>query len=168
MATQTQSLYDFEVVTIHHETTTLAPYKGKVILIVNTASGCGFTPQFEGLEKIYKNYQSKGFVVLGFPCNQFAGQEPLDEKGIENFCRVSYGVTFPMFAKIDVNGNSTHPLYKYLKQNATGILGSEAIKWNFTKFLVDKKGVVIKRYAPATSPESIASDIEKLLQKDTL
>lgn len=163
MATPTQSLYDFEVVTIHHEKTTLAPYKGKVLLIVNTASGCGFTPQFEGLEKLYKSYQSKGFAVLGFPCNQFAGQEPLDEKGIENFCRISYGVTFPMFAKIDVNGNNSHPLYTHLKQNAKGILGSEAIKWNFTKFLVDQNGKVIKRYAPSTSPESIASDIEKLL-----
>ncbi|MFA6143868.1 MAG: glutathione peroxidase [Sulfurimonas sp.] len=168
MATQTPSLYDFEVTTIHHEKTTMAPYKGKVLLIVNTASGCGFTPQFEGLEKLYKSYKTKGLVVLGFPCNQFAGQEPLDEKGIENFCRVNYGVSFPMFAKIEVNGANTHPLYKYLKQNATGILGSEAIKWNFTKFLVDKKGNVIKRYAPATSPEAIASDIEKLLQKDNL
>jgi len=163
MATPTQSLYDFEVVTIHHEKTTLAPYKGKVMLIVNTASGCGFTPQFEGLEKLYKTYKTKGLVVLGYPCNQFAGQEPLDEKGIENFCRVNYGVSFPMFAKIDVNGANAHPLYTYLKQNATGILGSEAIKWNFTKFLVNKKGNVIKRYAPSTSPEAIASDIEKLL-----
>ena len=158
----TQSLYDIDVTTIHHEKTTLSPYHGKVILIVNTASGCGFTPQFEGLEKLYKSYKTKGFIVLGFPCNQFAGQEPLDEKGIENFCRVNYGVTFPMFAKIDVNGANTHPLYSYLKQQAPGVLGSEAIKWNFTKFLVDKKGKVIHRYAPSTSPESIAGDIEKL------
>jgi len=163
MAAQPQSIYDFDVDTIHHEKTTLAPYKGKVMLIVNTASGCGFTPQFEGLEKLYKTYKSNGFVVLGFPCNQFAGQEPLDEKGIENFCRVNYGVTFPMFAKIDVNGANAHPLYKYLKQHATGILGSEAIKWNFTKFLVNKEGKIVKRYAPSTSPESIASDIKKLL-----
>lgn len=163
MAAQPQSLYDFNVVTIHNEKTTLASYKGKVILIVNTASGCGFTPQFEGLEKLYQKYHSKGFVVLGFPCNQFAGQEPLNEAGIENFCRINYGVTFPMFAKIDVNGANAHPLYAYLKQQAPGILGSEAIKWNFTKFLVDKKGKIIKRYAPATSPESIGSDIEKLL-----
>jgi len=136
-----------------------------VMLIVNTESGCGFTPQFEGLEKLYKTYKSKGFVVLGFPCNQFGRQELLDEKGIENFCRVSYGVTFPMFAKIDVNGPKTHPLYRVLKQEATGILGSDSIKWNFTKFLVNKEGKVVKRYAPSTSPEAIASDIEKLLPK---
>ena len=160
---ETQSLYDFETTTIHHEKTTLSPHRGKVMLIVNTASGCGFTPQFEGLEKLYKTYETKGFVVLGFPCNQFAGQEPLTEAGIENFCRINYGVTFPMFSKIDVNGANTHPLYAYLKQQAPGILGSEAIKWNFTKFLIDKKGKVIHRYAPSTTPESIASDIEKLL-----
>ena len=158
----TQSVYDFEVTTIHHEKITLASYRGKVMLIVNTASECGFTPQFEGLEKLYKLYESKGFIVLGFPCNQFAGQEPLNDAGIENFCRINYGVTFPMFAKIDVNGASAHPLYSYLKQQAPGILGSEAVKWNFTKFLVDKKGKVIHRYAPSSSPESIAADIEKL------
>lgn len=162
MAVQSQSLYNFEILTIKKEKTTLAPYKGKVMLIVNTASGCGFTPQFEGLEKLYKTYQTKGFVILGFPCNQFAGQEPLDEEGIDNFCRINYGVTFPMFAKIDVNGAKTHPLYQYLKHQAPGVLGSETIKWNFTKFLVDKKGKVIHRYAPSTTPESIASDIEKL------
>lgn len=156
-------LYDFNVLTIHKEKTTLASYKGNVMLIVNTASRCGFTPQFEGLEKLYKTYASKGLVVLGFPCNQFAGQEPLNEAGIEDFCRVNYGVTFPMFAKIDVNGANTHPLYQYLKQQAPGILGSETIKWNFTKFLVDKHGKVVKRYAPSTTPESIAADIEKLL-----
>jgi glutathione peroxidase len=159
-----QPLYNFDLMTIHHEKTTLAPFHGKVLLIVNTASGCGFTPQFEGLEKLYKTYESKGFVVLGFPCNQFAGQEPLNEAGIENFCRMNYGVTFPMFAKIDVNGANTHPLYQYLKQQAPGILGSEAIKWNFTKFLVDKNGKVIHRYAPSTTPESIAADIERLFQ----
>lgn len=157
------TIYDFSVVDIHKEKTTLAPYRGKVLLIVNTASGCGFTPQFEGLEKLYKSYNAKGLVVLGFPCNQFAGQEPLDEKGIENFCRINYGVTFAMFAKIDVNGPNAHPLYTYLKQNATGILGSEAIKWNFTKFLIDRNGKVIHRYAPSTSPEAIEADIKKLL-----
>lgn len=157
------SIYDFNVLTIHNEQTTLAAYKGKVILIVNTASGCGFTPQFEGLQKLYKMYETKGFVVLGFPCNQFTGQEPLTEDGIEKFCRLTYGVTFPMFAKIDVNGDNAHPLYAYLKQQAPGILGSEVIKWNFTKFLVDKNGKVIHRYAPSTSPESITADIEKLL-----
>lgn len=158
-----QSLYDYEITTIHHEKTSLSPYRGQVILVVNTASGCGFTPQFEGLEKLYKLYKTKGFVVLGFPCNQFAGQEPLDEAGIENFCRINYGVTFPVFAKIDVNGDNTHPLYAYLKHQAPGVLGSEAIKWNFTKFLIDKKGKVVHRYAPSTTPQSIASDIEKLL-----
>ncbi|MDP3266812.1 MAG: glutathione peroxidase [Sulfuricurvum sp.] len=162
MSTQPSSIYDFGIVTIKKEKTTLEPYKGKVMLIVNTASGCGFTPQFEGLEKLYKTYKTKGFVVLGFPCNQFAGQEPLNEAGIVTFCRVNYGVTFPMFAKIDVNGANAHPLYQYLKQQAPGILGSEAVKWNFTKFLVDKNGKVVHRYAPSTSPESIASDIEKL------
>lgn len=160
----TPSLYDFEVVNLHKEKTTLAPYKGKVMLIVNTASGCGFTPQFEGLEKLYKKHNQKGFVVLAFPCNQFAGQEPLNEAGIENFCRVNYGVSFPMFAKIDVNGVAAHPLYQFLKQTAPGILGSEAIKWNFTKFLVDRNGKVIRRYAPTTTPESIEADIQKLLE----
>lgn len=163
MAAQPEPLYNFEILTIKKDKTTLTPYKGKVILIVNTASECGFTPQFEGLEKLYKTYETKGFVVLGFPCNQFAAQEPLNEAGIENFCRINYGVTFPMFAKIDVNGANTHPLYRYLKQQAPGILGSEAIKWNFTKFLIDKKGKIVHRYAPSTTPESIASDIEKLL-----
>ncbi len=165
MATQPSAnpIYTFDVLTIKKEKTTLAPYKGQVMLIVNTASKCGFTPQFEGLEKLYKTYKDRGFVVLGFPCNQFAGQEPLNEVQIENFCRLDYGVTFPMFAKIDVNGEHTDPLYHYLKQSAPGILGSEAIKWNFTKFLIDRNGKVIERYAPSTTPESIAADIEKLL-----
>ncbi len=157
------SIYDFEVLDIHHQKTTLAPYKGKVLLIVNTASRCGYTPQFAGLEKLYQTYKSKGFVVLGFPCNQFASQEPLNEKEIENFCRIDYGVTFPMFAKIDVNGANSHPLYRYLKQNAPGVLGSEIIKWNFTKFLIDRNGKVIRRYAPSTTPESIDKDIKELL-----
>lgn len=157
------SLYDFEVIDIHGKKTTLAPYKGKVILIVNTASRCGYTPQFEGLEKLYKSHKAKGFTVLGFPCNQFGSQEPLNEPQIENFCRIDYGVTFPMFAKIDVNGASSHALYRYLKSNAPGILGSEIIKWNFTKFLIDREGNVIRRYAPSTTPESIDDDIRKLL-----
>lgn len=157
------TLYDFEVTDIHGKKTTLAPYKGKVLLIVNTASRCGYTPQFAGLEKLYKTYGSKGFIVLGFPCNQFGSQEPLSEPQIENFCRIDYGVTFPMFAKIDVNGGSSHPLYRYLKAQAPGILGSEVIKWNFTKFLIDREGRVIRRYAPSTTPEAIAEDIEKLL-----
>lgn len=157
------SLYDFDVTDIHGKKATLSQYKGKVLLIVNTASRCGFTPQFEGLEKLYKNHKEKGFVVLGFPCNQFASQEPLSESQIENFCRIDYGVTFPMFAKIDVNGANAHPLYRYLKQSAPGILGSEAIKWNFTKFLIDRNGRVIQRYAPSTTPEAIEADIKKLL-----
>lgn len=160
------SIYDFEVLDIHHQKTTLAPYKGKVILIVNTASRCGFTPQFEGLEKLYQTFKSNGFVVLGFPCNQFGSQEPLSEPQIESFCRLDYGVTFPMFAKIDVNGANSHPLYRYLKANASGILGSEIIKWNFTKFLIDQNGKVIRRYAPSTVPEAIGSDIQKLLYKE--
>lgn len=159
------SIYDFDVVNVKKEKMTLAPYKGKVILIVNTASRCGFTPQFEGLEKLYKAHQNKGFVVLGFPCNQFGSQEPLSEPQIENFCRLDYGVTFPMFAKIDVNGANSHPLYRHLKENAPGILGSEIIKWNFTKFLIDRNGKVIRRYAPSTTPESIEADIQKLLEK---
>ena len=157
------SIYDFEILDIHHQKTTLTPYKGKVLLIVNTASRCGYTPQFAGLEKLYQSYKEKGFVVLGFPCNQFGSQEPLNEKQIENFCRLDYGVTFPIFAKIDVNGGNSHPLYRYLKQNAPGVLGSEIIKWNFTKFLIDRNGRVIRRYAPSTTPESIENDIKNLL-----
>lgn len=157
------SIYNFEVLDIHRQKTTMEPYRGKVILIVNTASRCGFTPQFDGLEKLYKAYKDKGFVVLGFPCNQFGSQEPLSEPQIENFCRLDYGVTFPIFAKIDVNGANSHPLYRYLKQNAPGVLGSELIKWNFTKFLIDRNGKVIRRYAPSTPPESLENDIKKLL-----
>ena len=163
MSALAQTIYDFEVMDIHHKKTTLEPYRGKVMLIVNTASKCGFTPQFEGLEKLYKNHKVQGFIVLGFPCNQFASQEPLSEPQIENFCRLDYGVTFPMFAKIEVNGDNTHPLYQYLKKNAPGILGSESIKWNFTKFLIDRNGKVIRRYAPSTTPEAIERDIKSLL-----
>ncbi len=158
-----QSIYDFDVLNVRKEKTTLNPYRGKVMLIVNTASRCGFTPQFSGLEKLYQAHRSKGFVVLGFPCNQFASQEPLNEAQIETFCRVDYGVTFPMFAKIEVNGANAHPLYRYLKQHAPGVLGSEAIKWNFTKFLVDRNGKIVRRYAPSTTPEAIEADIKALL-----
>ncbi|HEX5710304.1 MAG TPA: glutathione peroxidase [Sulfuricurvum sp.] len=163
MSAPVQTIYDFEVMDIHNKKTTLSSYRGNVMLIVNTASKCGFTPQFEGLEKLYKNHKAQGFVVLGFPCNQFGAQEPLNESQIENFCRLDYGVTFPMFAKIEVNGNNAHPLYQYLKKNAPGILGSEGIKWNFTKFLIDRNGNVIHRYAPSTAPEAIEKDILKLL-----
>lgn len=154
-------IYDFQVKTIQGETQSMQVYKGKVLLIVNTASKCGFTPQYEGLEKIYRTYRSKGFEVLGFPCNQFGMQEPGNESEIASFCSLNYGVSFPLFAKIEVNGPKTHPLYDYLKNQAPGILGSKDIKWNFTKFLVDAEGRVVKRYAPQDSPESIEKDLKK-------
>lgn len=162
---QMSTIYDFEVETIKGETSTLAPYKEKVMLIVNVASKCGFTPQYEGLETLYQNYKDRGLVVLGFPCNQFKSQEPGTEQEIQNFCTVNFGVTFPLFSKIDVNGDNTHPLYAYLKSQRPGLLGSESIKWNFTKFLVDREGNVIERYASATKPKEIAKDIERLLEK---
>jgi glutathione peroxidase len=157
------SVYDFSVKDIHGKAVKLDHYKGKVMLIVNTASECGYTPQYKGLEALHKRLAGKGLAVLGFPCNQFGAQEPGSEKDIESFCEVNYGVTFPMFAKIDVNGERAAPLYKYLKQAKPGLLGSEAIKWNFTKFLVDREGNVVERYAPKTVPEDIAADIEELL-----
>ena len=133
-------------------------YKGKTILIVNTASKCGFTPQYAGLQKLYENYQEKGLVILGFPCNQFGNQEPGDENSIAENCLVNYGVTFPMFSKVKVNGQDTHPLFKYLKEQLPGTLG-KSIKWNFTKFLIDKKGNPVKRFAPTTKPEDIEKNI---------
>ncbi|WP_027793596.1 glutathione peroxidase [Paraburkholderia acidipaludis] len=141
----------------------LESYAGKVLLIVNTASECGFTPQYTGLQKLYDDYATRGLAVLGFPCNQFGKQEPGDSAQIGSFCEKNYGVTFPMFDKIDVNGANAHPLYRWLTGEAPGLLGLEAIKWNFTKFLVDRNGKVVKRYAPVTKPEVIAADIEKLL-----
>ena len=141
----------------------LANYAGKVLLIVNTASECGFTPQFEGLEALYNRYKDRGFEVLGFPCNQFGAQEPGNADEIGSFCQKNYGVTFPMFAKIDVNGDDAHPLFQHLKKEARGLLGSEGIKWNFTKFLVDRDGSVVKRFAPAATPESLAVAVEALL-----
>jgi glutathione peroxidase len=153
------SIYDFEVKTISGEIITMNAFKNKVLLIVNVASKCGFTEQYTGLENLYQKYKDKGLVILGFPCNQFMNQEPLNEEEIKSFCSLTYGVTFPVFSKIDVNGENTHPLYKYLKEAKKGLLGSEAIKWNFTKFLVDKNGTVINRYAPATKPESLEVDI---------
>lgn len=141
----------------------LADYAGKVLLIVNTASHCGFTPQYKGLEELYQRYRERGLVVLGFPCNQFGAQEPGSEAEIGSFCEKNYGVSFPMFAKIEVNGDNAHPLYRHLKQQARGLLGSEAIKWNFTKFLVSRDGAEIERYAPATAPAALAADIERLL-----
>jgi glutathione peroxidase len=157
------SIYDITADSLTGQPVNLAQYKGKVMLIVNTASKCGFTPQYKGLEEVYEQFQDKGVVVLGFPCNQFLSQEPGGADEIGAFCEKNYGVTFPMFAKIDVNGDGTHPLFKQLKKEAPGMLGIEAIKWNFTKFLVRKDGSVYKRYAPATKPEEMVGDIEKLL-----
>ncbi|MFZ5628584.1 MAG: glutathione peroxidase [Spirochaetota bacterium] len=159
-----QTIHEFSAATLGGKEKSLAEYKGKVVLIVNTASKCGFTPQYAGLEAIYEKYKDQGFVILGFPCNQFGAQEPGSETEIEQFCQVNYGVKFPMFGKIDVNGSNAHPLYKFLTSEKPGILGLEAIKWNFTKFLVDKNGNPVKRYAPNTKPEDIAGDIEKLLK----
>jgi len=156
-------LYAQTVRTIDGKDVPLADWRGKVLLIVNTASKCGFTPQYEGLEALHKQYGDKGFSVLGFPCNQFGAQEPGDEAEIASFCKLTYDVDFPMFAKVDVNGDAAHPLFKALKAAAPGLLGSEGIKWNFTKFLVDRSGNVVDRFAPTTKPEAIAADIEKLL-----
>ena len=157
------SLYDISVDDIKGKPVKLSRYKGKVLLIVNTASECGFTPQYKGLEQLYKKLHGKGLEVLGFPCNQFGAQEPGDEKAIEQFCELNYGVTFPMFAKVDVNGDDAAPLFKHLKSAKKGLLGSEAIKWNFTKFLVDREGNVVERYAPKTEPKELEADVAKLL-----
>jgi len=156
-------VYDFTATTIDGEKQSLDEYKGKTMLIVNVASKCGFTPQYKGLEDLYEKFRDQGLVVLGFPCDQFGHQEPGDEEEIKNFCALNYDVQFPLFAKIDVNGNDAHPLYKYLKQEAKGVLGSEAIKWNFTKFLVGKDGKVVRRYAPTDTPKGIEKDVEAAL-----
>lgn len=156
------SLYDIAVKTISGEEQTLAAFKGHVLLIVNVASQCGLTPQYKGLQELYERYQDKGLVVLGFPCNQFAGQEPGTEEEIATFCDRNYGVTFPLFAKIDVNGPGTHPLYQYLKEHAPSEENPD-IEWNFAKFLVDKDGRVVKRISARTQPEELSSDIESLL-----
>jgi len=157
------SIYDFDANTLSGEPKPLADFRGQALLIVNVASKCGFTPQYEGLEALQKRYGDKGFSVLGFPCNQFGAQEPGDAAEIAGFCSTSYGVTFPMFEKIEVNGGGTHPLWAFLKAAKKGLLGSEGIKWNFTKFLVGKDGQVLARYAPNVTPEQIAPDIEKAL-----
>ena len=157
------SLYDFNVRTIDGAAQSLADYRGDVLLVVNVASQCGFTPQYTGLENLYREFKDRGFEVLGFPCNQFGNQEPGDAEEIKKFCSLKYDVSFPLFAKIDVNGPNADPLYQYLKSEKAGLLGTEAIKWNFTKFLVDREGNVVKRYAPTTTPESIGKDIEPLL-----
>ena len=156
-------VYQFAAKTIDGSEQSLADYRGRALLIVNVASKCGFTPQYEGLEALQKKYAARGFAVLGFPCDQFGHQEPGDEAQIREFCSLTYGVSFPMFAKIEVNGERTHPLYQFLKKQKTGILGTESIKWNFTKFLVDRHGQVVERYAPTDKPESLESAIEALL-----
>ncbi len=157
------TIYDYTVRTIDGKDETLGTYRGRVLLIVNVASKCGFTPQYAGLEALYRKLASAGFTVLGFPCDQFGHQEPGDEAAIRDFCSLSYDVSFPMFAKIEVNGAGAHPLYQALKKAAPGVLGTEAIKWNFTKFLVDRTGVVVASYAPTDKPESLEKDIAPLL-----
>ena len=156
-------LYDIDVQTIAGDTRSLAAYSGKTLLIVNVASQCGFTPQYKGLEALFRKYKDQGLVVLGFPCNQFGRQEPGTEAEIQRFCTSSYDVTFPLFAKIDVNGPAAHPLYEHLKSSRPGLLGTESIKWNFTKFLVNAQGDVVARYAPSDAPDKIERDLAKLL-----
>ena len=157
------NVYDFSAKTIEGKDKPLSEYRGKVLLIVNVASRCGFTPQYEGLQKLYAKYQPKGLEILGFPCNQFGAQEPGTESEIQSFCQLNFGVKFQLFSKIDVNGEKAHPLFKYLTKDLPGILGTEAIKWNFTKFLVDREGNPVKRYGSADKPEGLEKDIEKLL-----
>jgi glutathione peroxidase len=155
------TVYDFNARDIDGQDQSLASWRGKTMLIVNVASKCGFTPQYKGLEALWRGHRENGLVVLGFPCDQFGHQEPGDEAEIKNFCSTSYDVTFPMFAKVDVNGDNAHPLYQWMKKQAKGLLGSESIKWNFTKFLIDAEGNVVKRYAPNDTPEKIEKDLQK-------
>ena len=157
------SIYEIPITTAAGETTTLKPYRGQVLLIVNTASKCGFTPQYEGLEQLYQELKSRGLVVLGFPCNQFANQEPGDMQEIQRFCSLNYGVTFPIFEKVNVRGGDAHPLFTHLTQAAPGLLGIKTIKWNFTKFVVDRDGQVVRRFAPKDKPEKLRPLIESLL-----
>jgi len=158
------ALFDIPVTTIKGEQKTLADFGGKAVLVVNTASKCGFTPQYKGLENVWQQYKDQGLVVLGFPCNQFGKQEPGDEGAISEFCELNFGVSFPLFKKVDVNGSNAHPLFVNLKKSAPGLLGSQGIKWNFTKFLVSADGKVIKRFAPTTKPEDLTAEIEALLK----
>lgn len=158
------NLQQFSMPLLDGKEQTLAEYEGKVVLIVNTASQCGFTPQFQGLEQLYQQYKEEGFVILGFPCNQFKGQEPGNNDEIASFCEKNYGVSFPMFSKIEVNGDNTAPLYQSLKKEAPGLLGSQTIKWNFTKFLLGRDGSVIHRYSPTTKPEAIEADLREALR----
>ncbi|MFH1808144.1 MAG: glutathione peroxidase [Pseudomonadota bacterium] len=159
----THGVYNFEVKTISGEFQSLDHYRGQVLVIVNVASKCGFTPQYTGLQALYEKHRERGLTILGFPCNQFLAQEPGDEKEIQTFCSTTYDVSFPLFSKIEVNGQGTHPLFNHLKAAAPGALGSQSIKWNFTKFLIDREGKVLKRYAPSTTPEEMEKDIEALL-----
>jgi glutathione peroxidase len=169
MAAASTSIYDFEALSIDGKPVQLAAQRGKVMLIVNTASACGFTPQFAGLEELWKDYADKGLVVLGFPSNEFGAQDPGSDGEIASFCQLNYGVSFPMMSKVKVNGTDAHPLWQWLTKEAPGILGSKAVKWNFTKFLVARDGKVLKRYAPTDKPESIKGDIEAALAaKDTV
>ncbi len=159
----TDNLLNIPCTTLNGEQKTLADYAGKAVLVVNTASKCGFTPQYKGLEALWQQYRDQGLVILGFPCNQFGQQEPGDEAAISDFCELNFGVTFPLFKKVEVNGSNAHPLFVQLKKRAPGLLGSQGIKWNFTKFLIGRDGQSVKRYAPATKPEALKSAIEALL-----
>jgi glutathione peroxidase len=163
MATTVPSVYSFSASLLDGQVVNLDRFNGRVLLIVNTASRCGFTPQYKGLQQLYHRFRDRGLEILGFPCNQFGQQEPGTAEQIGVFCEQNYGVTFPVFAKIDVNGPGTHPLYQFLKQRKPGILGTQKIKWNFTKFLIDRKGKVVARYAPSKDPEALAPAIERLL-----
>ena len=163
----TSKIHDFHAKTINGDDKSLGDYEGQVMLIVNTASKCGFTPQYDGLEVLHKEFADQGLAVLGFPCNQFSNQEPGAESEIQEFCRLNYGVTFQMFEKIDVNGPNAHPLFTHLRKEARGILGTEKIKWNFTKFLVDRQGKVVARFAPNTKPEELIPEVRKLLSEST-
>lgn len=165
MEQMNQSIYAFRAPLLDGRAVSLEEFRGRVVLIVNTASKCGFTPQYAGLEQLYRAYKERGFVVLGFPCNQFGQQEPGTATEIGTFCQQSYGVTFPVFDKIDVNGPDAHPLYRFLKQTKRGLLGTKGIKWNFTKFLVDRSGRVVGRYAPAKEPKTLAARVERLLDE---
>ncbi|MGL6162186.1 glutathione peroxidase [Microbulbifer sp.] len=157
------NLYSIALKTQNGRETSLEEYRGKVLLVVNTASKCGFTPQYQGLQALHEKYRERGLVVLGFPCNQFGQQEPGSDEDIQQFCELNYGVSFPVYAKLEVNGPDAHPLFVHLKREAPGILGTEGVKWNFTKFLVDREGRVVKRFAPKDKPEALASEIEQLL-----
>ncbi|MFJ7991707.1 glutathione peroxidase [Peribacillus frigoritolerans] len=157
------SIYEFEVNKINGETISLEEYKGKVMIIVNTASKCGFSPQYDDLQSLYVQYKEDGVVVLGFPCNQFLNQEPGDDLEIDSYCKLNHGVTFPMFSKVNVKGKEAHPLFSYLTENAPGVMGSKSIKWNFTKFLIDRNGNIVSRFAPKTKPLEMEEDIKKLI-----